>query len=60
MHLEYKEKLPDNTTEKRTVFKTIVAFANGDGGSMLFGVTDDGTIAGLNGDLSVQRRRRVT
>jgi hypothetical protein len=57
VHLEYKEKLPDTTSEKRTVFKTIVAFANGAGGTMLFGVSDDGAITGLNGDLAVQRRR---
>lgn len=57
VHLEYKEKLPDTTSEKRTVFKTIVAFVNGAGGTMLFGVSDDGAIAGLNGDLAVQRRR---
>jgi len=57
VHLEYKEKLPDTASEKRTVFKTIVAFANGAGGTMLFGVSDDGAIAGLNGDLAVQRRR---
>jgi Schlafen, AlbA_2 len=56
-HLEYKEKLPGTTSEKRTVFKTIVAFANGAGGTMLFGVRDDGAIAGLSGDLAVQRRR---
>lgn len=31
VHLEYKEKLPDTASEKRTVFKTIVAFANGAG-----------------------------
>jgi hypothetical protein len=57
LHLEYKEKLPDTASEKRTVFKTIVAFANGDGGTVLFGVRDDGAITGLNGDLAVQRRR---
>lgn len=57
VQLEYKEKLPDAASEKRTVFKTIVAFANGAGGTVLFGVSDDGAIAGLNGDLAVQRRR---
>ena len=32
------------------MFKTIVAFANGDGGTVLFGVSHDGGIAGVNGD----------
>ena len=58
-NLEYKEKLPDTKPEKRTVFKTVVAFANGDGGTVLFGVRDDGEIKGLDGNLAEQRRRLV-
>jgi ATP-dependent DNA helicase RecG len=58
-NLEYKEKLPDTKPEKRTVFKTVVAFANGDGGIVLFGVRDDGEIKRLDGDLAEQRRRLV-
>jgi hypothetical protein len=57
--LEYKEKLPDTQSEKRTVFKTVVAFANGDGGTILFGVSDDGDIKGLEGNLAEERRRLV-
>lgn len=58
-NLEYKEKLPDTKPEKRTVFKTVVAFAHGDGGTILFGVNDDGEITGVDGDLAVQRRRLI-
>jgi hypothetical protein len=57
--LEYKEKLPDTKPEKRTVFKTVVAFANGDGGTILFGVADDGDVKGLDGNLAEERRRLV-
>jgi predicted HTH transcriptional regulator len=49
LHLEYKEKLPDTREEKRHVFKTVVAFANGDGGALLFGIRDDGEACGLVG-----------
>ena len=52
-HLEYKRDLPeDNHDSKRKVLKTVVAFANGDGGTMLFGVDGDddtGTVVGLAG-----------
>jgi hypothetical protein len=56
--LEYKEKLPDTKEEKRNVFKTVVAFANGAGGTMVFGIEDETkTIKGLAGKPSVERRR---
>ena len=47
-HVEFKGALPTNTAaSRRTALKTIVAFANGDGGVMLYGVSDDGTVPGL-------------
>lgn len=56
--LEYKEKLPDTRDEKRNVFKTVVAFANGAGGSIVFGIEDETKlIRGLPGKLPVERRR---
>jgi hypothetical protein len=55
--LEYKQKLPDTPGEKRTVFKTVVAFANGSGGTVVFGVGDGGEIVGIEGDLQRARRR---
>jgi hypothetical protein len=56
--LEYKEKLPDTRDEKRKVFKTVVAFANGAGGSLVFGIEDETKrIKGLRGKPSVERRR---
>ena len=56
-HLEYKEKLPDTQGEKRNVFKTVVAFANGDGGTVLFGIGDGGERCGLKDRLPEARRR---
>jgi hypothetical protein len=56
-YLEYKEKLPDNRNEKRNTFKDVVAFANGGGGTVLFGVNDDGEIVGLTGTLASERHR---
>jgi predicted HTH transcriptional regulator len=57
LHLEYKVSLPDTQAQKRTTFKTVVAFANGGGGRMIFGVTDGRGIAGLEGRLSEARDR---
>lgn len=57
-YLEYKSKLPETPEEKRTVFKTVVAFANGDGGTVLFGVADEGgAIVGLHDKVPASRRR---
>lgn len=47
-HVEFKSQLPTNSvTARRTALKTIVAFANTGGGTLLFGVDDDGTVHGL-------------
>jgi len=60
-HLEYKRDLPEDSADsKRKVLKTVVAFANGDGGTMLFGVDGDddtGEIVGLAGKPAVLQRR---
>lgn len=58
-HLEYKSMLPGNPSEKRHVFKTVVAFANGDGGTLLFGLGDGGEITGLT-DKPQEARARLT
>lgn len=55
--LEYKEKLPETDHEKRSTFRTAVAFANGDGGKVLFGVDDDGVVRGLLGEPDKERER---
>jgi hypothetical protein len=47
--LEYKRQLPaDSPESKRKVFKTVAAFANGEGGDIVFGVEpDEVTVSGL-------------
>jgi hypothetical protein len=46
--LEFKSKLPASDSEKRNVLKSVVAFANTDGGTIVFGVdADEATITGL-------------
>jgi hypothetical protein len=47
--VEFKRQLPGDTSEsKRRVFKTVAAFANGDGGLIVFGMDpDEVTIVGL-------------
>jgi hypothetical protein len=43
--IEFKRQLPGN--DPAGVMKTVAAFANGVGGSILFGVEDDGEIVGI-------------
>lgn len=48
---EFKERLPaQNANSRRKVMKTVAAFANGGGGTILFGVTNDGVIVGLHAE----------
>ena len=39
--------------QMRTFAETIAAFMNADGGTLLLGIADDGTIRGIKGDLEV-------
>ncbi len=62
-HLEYKASLrthPDGQKYKpleSMVIKTVAAFLNSrDGGTLLIGVADDGTIVGLDGDYASLRK----
>lgn len=59
LHVEYKEKLPDTREEKRHVFKTVVAFANGAGGTIVLGIKDDGQVCGLT-EKPQESRSRLT
>jgi Putative DNA-binding domain len=47
---EFKRQLPsDDRASIITAMKTVAAFANGNGGTLLFGVENDGTVIGLDG-----------
>ncbi|WP_157746488.1 AlbA family DNA-binding domain-containing protein [Micromonospora inositola] len=46
-YVEFKEQLPVNEHRKK-MLKTVAAFASGEGGTVLIGVTDDGQIAGVD------------
>jgi hypothetical protein len=46
---DFKEQSPNKKLEE-VILKTIAAFANGQGGTLLIGVDDDGRILGLEGD----------
>ena len=47
--VEFKFKVPEKTDDggKFKVMKTVCAFANGEGGSILFGIDDDHNLVGL-------------
>src|SRR5262249_58800281 len=59
--VEYKRLIPtgaDSPDAKRKVFKTVAAFANGDGGDVVFGVEpDEVTVCGILGDVQQERDR---
>lgn len=57
-NVEFKRQLP--VGEPAAVMKTVAAFANGGGGTVLFGVEDDGQIVGLGEHYSRQSLDRLT
>jgi predicted HTH transcriptional regulator len=61
LEVEFKRELPGDSAEsKRTVFKTVAAFANGYGGSIVFGVeSDEATVCGLGNIDPVAERDRL-
>lgn len=44
---EFKRHIPTDREGKARTMKTVCAFANGDGGSLLFGIDDDHTVLGV-------------
>jgi hypothetical protein len=62
LQVEFKRQLPEDSAEsKRTIFKTVAAFANGHGGSIVFGIEkDEATVCGLEGIDLLRERDRLT
>jgi hypothetical protein len=56
--VEFKRQLPGN--DPTGVMKTVAAFANGAGGTILFGVENDGEIVGVGDDRDRDSRDRLT
>jgi hypothetical protein len=56
--VEFKRQLPGENPTR--VMKTVAAFANGTGGTILFGVEDDGQIVGVGEDRGREDRDRLT
>jgi Putative DNA-binding domain len=55
--VEFKGKLPEGGSKTERVFNTVAAFANGEGGTVVFGVDrDEATVVGL-GDVDVNKER---
>lgn len=57
--VEFKRQLPDGS-DRISAMKTIAAFANGAGGTMLIGVADDGQIIGVGDQPIRQSLDRLT
>lgn len=45
--VEFKRQVPTDADSKAKVMKTVCAFANGQGGSILFGIDDDHNVVGV-------------
>ena len=50
--LEFKREL--NNSNKEKVLQTIVAFANGSGGNIFFGIADDKQIIGIENPFELE------
>lgn len=48
--VEFKREVPTSDGSVINVMKTVAAFANGDGGTLLFGVDNEGAVVGLATD----------
>ena len=59
-YVEFKRQLPTDNQSKRKIMKTVSAFANGGGGSILLGVDDDRNLVGLDPKSVDQLRDQVT
>ncbi len=57
-NIEFKREMPGR--DPSGVMKTVAAFANGAGGTVLFGVEDDGRIVGLGETYTIASRDRLT
>jgi Putative DNA-binding domain len=62
LQVEFKRQLPSDSPEsKRTIFKTVAAFANGHGGNIVFGIeSDQATVCGLGDVNTLGERDRLT
>jgi predicted HTH transcriptional regulator len=59
--VEFKSGLPGETDEhKKMVMKTVAAFANGEGGSLLFGITNEYEVIGVPGANIANEEDRIS
>jgi hypothetical protein len=59
-YVEFKRQVPSADESKRKVMKTVSAFANGSGGSILIGVDDDRNLLGIDPREVERLRDQVT
>lgn len=48
LHAEFKREIPTTPESRKKVLKTVVAFASGEGGTIVFGVNDELQLVGLD------------
>jgi hypothetical protein len=50
LEIEFKCEVPTTPDARKKLCRTIAAFANGEGGTLLFGIDNDGNVKGLSAD----------
>lgn len=58
--VEFKRQVPTEDDSKAQTMKTVCAFANGDGGSILFGIDDDHELVGVPAAIVDRSKDQVT
>jgi Schlafen, AlbA_2 len=58
--VEFKRQVPSENASKVTAMKTVCAFANGNGGSILFGVDDELGVIGVEADTVDRLKDQLT
>jgi predicted HTH transcriptional regulator len=58
LRFDYKSRTANKELAK-AVAKTICGFMNSDGGYLFVGISDDGQVVGIDGDLSLSAKRSV-
>jgi len=59
LHVEFKQQIPATQESRKKMLKTVAAFASGDGGTIVFGVSDDAQPVGLGSGTIDQHKLAV-
>ena len=58
-HVEFKQEIPATSESRKKMLKTVAAFASGEGGTIVFGVSDDAQPVGISSAVIEQHKLAV-